>query len=296
MCLFEFSALREPEATQFPKIGAWLRKKGVEFNEVPTPQMLWKGALWPDLYIANQLDAVPSDFWIPQYVQAPQIPKQEWANDLPLEVVSLWQHGAQFHDEFIEPMCRKITGRSSSEIAAKYHRSIWLPLYWPETLRARASIRTPFFYPAEGFSGIVARALEGTISALDSGSEKRVASENARQSNLDIHVISTAYVIGKPLERFSVTFVVDKSPIYRVTDLDVCAGLSPEFHRFVVEYRGECNVAQELGRLGLTYHPRHMAFGSMTMTLPTIRNVKDGWRPRPHLNAQLLEIMNDEQA
>lgn len=291
--LFEFSAFREPEATDFPRIGAWLRAKGIEFNEVPTPSMLWRERLWPDLYIANRLDAVPdAPHWKPKsYAEFPLLPKSEWEAETSLAAASYFLHGADFHATFIEPMCRKISGRPSTEIAAKYHRALWLPLYWPQTLRARKSLATPFHYPRARYAGAIADVLGNNERSPANTSAKPSGNPNQGAEAAEIQL---AFVVAAPREAFSVVFVVDDSPIYRVTDMDACAGLAPEFHRLVVEYRGECNVAQELERLGLAYHPRHMAFDSVRLGLPTIENVRAGWKPRPHLNAQLLEIMRAE--
>lgn len=292
MTLFEFSALRQHEAHQFPRIGAWLRAKGIEFNEVPTPQMLWRGRLWPDLYIANQLEAVPEgwsqdDLRIPVDVHPGLVHKHEWNDRFPLAMASIGFHGEQFHAAFIEPMCRKIAGLSSSAIAAKYHRSLWLPLYWPQTLRARASIRTAFHYPRGGHAGIVADALGG-------GTGLPQPERAAAVADFESATLNVAYLIAAYGTVFSTAFIVDDSPIYRVTDQDVCAGIDAPYHRLIVEYRGECDVPAELSRLGLTQHVRDIAYGSLKMTLPTIENCKRGWRPRPHINAQLLELMNAE--
>ncbi len=296
--LFEFDALREPEATRFPQIGAYLRSKGIEFNEVPTPQMLYRGALWPDLYIANRLEGVPLEMECahPPRCFTPK-DKREWAGDFPLDNASRLHHGTDFHDTFIETFCRKITGLPSASISAKYHRSIWLPLYWPQTLRARKSIATPFHYPMEGYAGAVGRLLPGEVSLQAPVLPRNDHTGERRQqpSDYDAVDIRLSYVVAAPRATpFSVAFIVDDSPIYRVTDQDVCSGRDPEFHRFVVEYRGECNVAQELERLGLTYHPRHMAFDSVRLTLPTLANVAAGWRPRPTINDNLMELMRAE--
>lgn len=298
--LYEFSALREPEATQFPHIGAWLRAKGVEFNEVPTPQMLWRGKLWPDLFIANQLDAL-ADWDVMDFPQPADIhfagDKSTWNE--PLSTASRLEHGRKFHETFIEPLCRKITGRSSSEIAAKHHRCVWVPLYWPQTLRSRQSIPTPFFYPCAGWAGSVAESipaqdlhglppkLPGQVASVDSG------------ERADTATINTAFVVASPRSAFSVCFVVDESPIYRVTDQDVCAGTETPHHRLIVEYRGECDVWQELVRLGFV-SPQYAISNYLwhgapiRMTLPTLKNVSAGWTPRPHINAQLLEVMANE--
>ena len=82
MILMEFDALREPEATQFPQIGEYLRSLGMEFNEVK-PQMLWCGHFHPDLYIANQLAAVPDGWHDNENIYqsgllAPLLEKKNW--------------------------------------------------------------------------------------------------------------------------------------------------------------------------------------------------------------------------
>lgn len=291
MTLYEFSALREPEATQFPKIGAWLRARGVEFNEVPTPQMLWRGKLWPDLFIANQLDAVPEG-WSSELLVAdsscvyPPERKRHWPDDWPLDVCSIIQHGSDFHETFIEPICEKISGKSSEFIAAKFHRALWLPIYHAPTLRARKSLPTKFHYPRAGFSGAVA-------SVVGHGPSAVLPAAPGATERYDATTLGVAYVLASQLSQFSVAFVVDPSPIYRVTDMDVCAGtVGHGLHRLIVEYRGECDVLAELPRLGLGY-VHNIAYGSMRMEIPTLANAARGWKPRPHLNAQLMEVMND---
>ncbi len=276
--LYEFSALREPERTRFPQIGAWLRERH-EFNQVPMPQMYWRGQFWPDLYIANQLDAAFGYF--PKGVTGRELPpKSTWSDDLTLEVVSCWQHGAQFHDEFIDHMCWKIAGRPSSDIAAKYHRSIWLPIYHAETLRARASIPTAFWYPKAGYAGAGLPAVRQGVLGVP------VENDRARRETVGI---SIAYVLGQSSTPFSVLFVVDDfTPIYRITDMDVCAGLNPQWHRFVVEFRGEKHIVPHLLRLGITVDA--IAFGEARIVLPTIENVRAGHDFSRNLNSQLWEI------
>ena len=286
----EFDALREPERTRFPQIGAWLRAKGMEFNEIPTPQMLWRGKFWPDLYISNRLDAVEicfADFHFAN-IEKPSMSKGQWRDDLPLEVVSLWQQGVDFHESFIEPICRKITSRSSSAISAKFHRSVWCPLYYPETLRARASIRTPFYYPRAGYAGVIGEAV-GFVPAASHVADA--------QSALDTVSLSLTYLLAKPAHSYSVCFVVDDSEIYRVTDMDVSAGLNPEYHRFVVESRGYgTDILKDLQRMGLTGEIKNVATGSAKMPIPTIKNVLAGWKPAPHMNDQLWAMMEAERA
>lgn len=112
---------------------------------------------------------------------------------------------------------------------------------------------------------------------------------------MDSVELSIAYVIAVPLQRFSVVFVVDPSPIYRVTDQEVCAGIETPHHRLIVEYRGECDVWDELVRLGFVsplYNIcNYLEHGSARLQLPTLANVAKGWTPRPHINAQILQLM-----
>lgn len=287
MVLFEFDALREPEKTRFPQIGAWLRER-VPMVEAPTPSMLWRKRICPDLYIANQLEALrDTDCGTQGHLQGTGCHLTIEGGDVSFEFVSRFQHGDSFHETFIEPMCRKITGRPSREIAAKYHRAIWLPLYWPQTLRARASIRTPFYYPTAGYAGNALACLSGTPEY--SG---KSATWHNNDSQTDSISISLAFVVAAPRRTFSVLFVVDDSPIYRITDMDACAGIDAPEHRLIVEYRGECNVPLELERLILAHYPQKVAYDSIKFTLPTIKNVLAGWKPRPTINDQLWSIIN----
>src|SRR5690242_18231915 len=103
MILYEFSALREPERSQFPKVRAFLEQAGMEFNEV-APKMLWCGNIVPDLYIANQLEAVPLGWCVKRETNL-SFPskKSSWPETLTLREQSLFNHGSNFHDTFIEP-------------------------------------------------------------------------------------------------------------------------------------------------------------------------------------------------
>src|SRR5690349_7842757 len=111
MTLFEFDAFREPEKTRFQKIGEYVKSR-CPMNEIPTPQMYWQGRYWPDLYIANQLDADYAPVDVPDFVWFDRWEKERWASDFSLYAASTSMHGEEFHNAFIEPMCRKITGRS----------------------------------------------------------------------------------------------------------------------------------------------------------------------------------------
>lgn len=292
--LFEFDALREPEKTQFPRIRPYLESLNIQFNEV-TPQMLWGGKLWPDLFIANQLDVLkannltaPDPCW-DWNTDGKELEKKlrenDWDDTTTLYVVSAFTQGEWLHENFIETMCKKIAGIPTQEVIAKYHRSLWLPLYWPETLRERKSLDTRFWYPTSGYAGIVyQRHNEGSI-------------DNPRNAisatQCDSVELTLTFILAKPARPFQALFVVDKSPIYRVTNQDACAGLTPQYHRFVIESREYCqDIGDEMKRLNLLCDVQYSSQLKIKMPLPTLANYRRGWRPAPHLNAQLLEIMN----
>lgn len=276
--LFEFDALREPEKSRFPKIGEWVKTR-CPMNEVPTPQMYWQGKYWPDLFIANQLDAVPRSWHGAPYFLPTN--KHEWPAHLDLRMASVACHGVEFHDNFIEPMCHKIAGRNTHEIAAKCHRSIWLPLFYPHTLREGASIRTPFWYPRAGYAGVCA-GMAGQPPALESADDG-VRAHAPEQSVFERSQITLTFLLAKPRHAFSVLFVADPSPIYRITDMDVCAGIDAEWHRWIVEARDgapgfSVPWATEIRALGNK---------DIRLPLPTITNVRTGWKPAPTINDRL---------
>lgn len=285
MTLFEFDAHREPEATRFREIGEYVKAR-CEMNEIPQPKMLYEGEVLPDLYISNQIAGLPGKhggdaFGVGSHARN----KRKWNDSYSLEVASIENHGEKFHEEYIEPMAWKIAGCSTKDICARYHRGVWLPLYFPETLQARTSLHTPFHYPRAGYAGVVAERMGG-----GGGPSERQPSVPPE----DISDISLAFLTLSPRERFSVLLVVDPSPIYRITDMEVCAGIQTPFHRWIVEYRQPCAVMAELQRLGLCTGFESCAFGTARLPLPTIKNVRAGWKPKPHINDQLWEIMNAE--
>lgn len=277
MILFEFDALREPESSYFPLVEGHLKSLGIEFSRVE-PKMLWRGKIHPDLYIANRLDAVPEG-WHGTSIAVPLKDKKLLADNLTVEAVSKRNHGEEFHNAFIEPMCQKILGIPTAAIVARYHRSAWLPLYWQETLKDRKSLDTRFWYPKCGYAGIVA--------------EKLGVGESKNNQPLDRVEIKIAFVLAKPLKDFQVLFVVDPSTIYRVTDMDACAGTNPAYHRFIVEYREHTkDVTEDAQRMHLFYSVQYSTVMSVFIPSPTLANVRRGWRPAKNMNEQIYEGMN----
>ena len=155
-----------------------------------------------------------------------------------------------------QTMAQKILGIDYEQIAGGYYRAAWLPPpeIWPTLAPAR------FHYPACGYAGVLAELLGEPLPP-----EPRQA--------LDCVVINVAFLTGYPQMQESVIFVVDESPIYRVTNQEVCAGRYGQESRLVVEYRGECNVVEELDRLGICSDATLHGQTTINYPLPTKENL-----------------------
>lgn len=278
MQLYEFSAMREPEATRFPKIGEFIRSRA-EMIEIDTPHMYWHKKYWPDMFISNRIDFLKIEWPLLYGSEDEYHPKHKktWPENYPLHAASYNNNGSYIHEEIVEPMCMKISENYTSMFSAKYHRSLWLPIYWPETLTEGKSIYTKFYYPKAGYAGAPLHDLPP------------YKKEPQEQKDYDAAEITLTFVTGKPKHKFSVLFVVDPSPIYRITDQDECSQSGAETHRFTIESRGDC-TADNIS----AFVDKDQILGSMKikMSLPTIRNVGMGWKPSPNMNEMLWSVMN----
>ena len=283
MTLYEFDAIRQPEAMLFPKIGDFVRKH-LRMVEIPKPQIVvrqpmpYRGLKFmPDYFISNDTKA-----WI--YAQAPSrtslhpSKKHTWGNDVDYEVVSLINHPRGMHEAF-EHWCKKVCGFGLGKIVAKYHRAIWLPLYYPESLGQVWP--TKFHYPECGYAGALAEIL-GTSSKAG--------------SMADFVSTECAYILAKTSSRHSVLFVLDdQTPIYRITDQSVCAGAGdgPLLHKLVVEYREQpVSLERDLAEYG--YEIKSVAIGKGRIVPPTRANVEAGYDFSNNMNAQLMEYIDAE--
>jgi hypothetical protein len=73
--------------------------------------------------------------------------------------------------------------------------------------------------------------------------------------------------------------------------MDVCAGLDPEYHRLVVEFRGNSGILDELNRLRIAHSPQSLAFDLARITLPIRENVEAGYNFSNNMNAQLWQLL-----
>jgi len=160
---------------------------GIKYNVAEMPKMIVEAQLLDDIFISNRLAALNElgtktrQAILEETTRAANrderhpAQKADWpVNEaFNLEDISTHNHGHTFHQLFIEPMCQKLTGVSTRDLAAKYHRLSWLPIYYPETLSAQLSNQpqplpeTRFHYPeGDGFH-ILPESLKATVSSLD---------------------------------------------------------------------------------------------------------------------------------
>jgi hypothetical protein len=142
------------------------------WRRVDAPVMHIDGRKVPDLLIANDLEALSA---LPPETRSRMAREVEAIlerssgrlhasrkttdiqfGECDLESVSLANHGRTFHDLFIAPFCRKVSTRHTASLLALYHRMVWLPLYYPETLASQLAEgrsmlpETVFAYPESG--------------------------------------------------------------------------------------------------------------------------------------------------
>lgn len=157
--------------------------KYLALNKVSTPICYLNSRYYPDPLIANRLDMM-KDFTgtLPSLELKgsihPKFKNKEshfdyWENITYIDAVK-YLHGSDFHNLVVAPFFNKLCPpESRDEILAKYHRMLWLPLYYPETINE--SFISPnelplteydFFRPATNYVGeLIIRLMENLKSS-----------------------------------------------------------------------------------------------------------------------------------
>ncbi|MEH1821863.1 MAG: hypothetical protein V7L31_22750 [Nostoc sp.] len=148
---------------------------------VPQPKMFFKGEIFGDLMISNDLSILNKlSVGIQEAIQEELLEiirnpntslhaKNKLKNNLfftnNFNAISLANQGTTFHNLFIESFCKKITCKNTADFLGIYHRGVWLPLYYPETILSQFEIasqvlkHTEFYYPYQGYTGTFVNAL-----------------------------------------------------------------------------------------------------------------------------------------
>lgn len=149
-----------------PELRAFLESK-LEFHKVAIPKMWVDQKLYPDFLISNQTEVIHSidsdirnqiiEELIPLTVNNPLHASLKHTSlefeHKNYQEIAYANHGITFHSLIIEPWLKAIAGNISESIPGRYHRQIWAPLWYPETLlkcMQGEAIRIPetcFHYP-----------------------------------------------------------------------------------------------------------------------------------------------------
>ncbi len=312
MNFLEFSAYRnEPDAhieSYDPKIkndsGRFVshirkyieKELGVKIVKTATPKMYIEGKWYEDFIISDRFESLTKlhlslqkrlaeDFRklkTPEELHAANKNSSQAFIEADLEKVSRANHGNVFHEEFIEPLCRKITNLPSKRLMAYYHRLAWLPVFYPETIQSYFSknpqpvLKVNFYYPASGNSAepinVLAHRIrrstaleispiavngikfwDSVVITLENGDEIRPENfvwasdwtKLARATGVTTQPFNAANITcaffeiesSDMIEKFSTAFILDsKTPCYRITQFDYCAGKNSETNRICMEF------------------------------------------------------------
>lgn len=154
---------------------------GLKLFERQKPELLFKGNLLPDFISGDRLSGLNLISPILKEAIAQDLhsivntgtmtlhPRNKNFNPCyrkaSLETVSLINHGTTFHYQFIEPFVQKTFSRHTAELVGLYHRVLWVPLFYPETLKS-AVVGGGCHIPESRFFGIKGGLASDVMNAL----------------------------------------------------------------------------------------------------------------------------------
>ena len=156
----------------------WLRSLEVELTEVPVVA-LFNGKTFPDFLIADSLSVLVdlSNISLFEIIETtrnafehpefhPRNKSNLYFSRSPVGDVFPDLYGKKY-SEFLLALLDKIAGKESRQLTSRYHRLLWLPLYFPETLLEYLEQKNSrlenlkFFTPVSGgVSGLLLKMLE----------------------------------------------------------------------------------------------------------------------------------------
>ena len=153
-------------------VDAWVAER-VEPVRTPTPQMHLSGRTLPDFLVADRLDVLAGSGLRAPAPVGPDDPRHASAkrtgaayDRLTYAEAARANHGDDVHRRLVAPFATKLLGAAQEGLLARHHRSTWLPLYWPGTVRAGLAgqpVELPeahFAIPASGAVADLVRGLE----------------------------------------------------------------------------------------------------------------------------------------
>ena len=174
-----YDSRRRSDVGRFIGLIEEFTRSQLELVRMREPQMVYGGQLLPDLIMSNQFAAVHHPVLAGRVREEQELvarsaesvlhPRHKKTSPLFIErsyyEASETKHGATLHAAVFEPMFYKMSGVSTTQLLALYHRIAWLPLYYPETVRSQFGptpqrLQDTFFcYPRAGYIGAFGEAL-----------------------------------------------------------------------------------------------------------------------------------------
>lgn len=153
----------------------FLEQLGVSTYEVKRPEIYFRGKYYDDFIFSNSFQILKafsrdeinnivsdlsSDYKKSSILHASN-KNNEKAAELSYHDSSLFNHGSLIHNEVIVPFTGKLAKISLNDLPSKFHRHLWFPLYYPETILNaiktqnwdELAAKTKFYYPTEKFFG-----------------------------------------------------------------------------------------------------------------------------------------------
>lgn len=132
----------------------------------------YKDITWPDYIICDNVVSFRQNKSFPTSAHKVKFhPREKWENEI-FETLSFEEVCGilypEFYATFLKDIADKITDGFSKSLSCRYHRSAWLPLYYPETICGDVQGLTsyPMYRPtSSSFSEIVSEKLKRIYSS-----------------------------------------------------------------------------------------------------------------------------------
>ena len=124
-----------------------------------------------------------------------KIAKQSMHECASYHEVSHYNHGAHVHQQLIEPFVNKLTAVDSRHVSAIYHRRLWSPMYYPNTIveaiagEIESIADTVIHYPEKGSFATFPQVLIDSLNGCDNATvvNAKVKSVDSKQKQVSLH-------------------------------------------------------------------------------------------------------------
>lgn len=140
MVFFEYGSINstKPQTSRFPEIHGALNALFPMMEVRPAVVKSFHGGLlFDDIIIADNINKIKDQHRATKPIL--HHPREKWSNDYfeehSYEMVCLAMF-PEFYDKYLRCFAEKITSSRQNYLSARYHRTAWLPMYYPETIAA----------------------------------------------------------------------------------------------------------------------------------------------------------------